>query len=172
MRQKYQTYLQLASTLMGIYSRAESFHLTHDRILELKRTEIYETPSYHRLTRYEMGYLQGISEGLSSSLWRHSVVWRLGPAAKPLAEDATDRWDGGPLTILCRVPGALWGGHFWKGTNIPFTAYQPTNENGAYLIQGELTAAIKRAYPQMSSCCVVAYKLGGHHCPICRKAVA
>jgi hypothetical protein len=129
---QYRRYTRLKSRALDIYRRAVAYKLSHERILELHR-ELYADPAWKRLTqagRFAISELMGQAQ---SSLYETGqLVWRLGPETGPLPEDC-DGWKAtetgpGPLSVLCRQPGKLYGAHFWAGTDTPFSPYVSTNE--------------------------------------------
>ena len=118
--------------LNDIYSRARSFQSDHDTIMA-DVCAVWDSPEVKRVSQAIRAYLRGYRDALSTALWQE-MEWRLGPADGPLSHEdqkrgwmSLDRPNGGKLSILCREKGALYGGHFWKGTDKPFTAYHCIN---------------------------------------------
>ena len=111
--------------ISGIYMRVHIYHLSHDRQMEILTAELYNHPDWKRLTRYELGYLRGLMDAKQNELW-NAVIWRLGPSSGP-TRDVHTEWTE-EMSALCRIPGALYGGHFWKDKpDIAYTPYACTN---------------------------------------------
>lgn len=126
---QYNHLVRVKSQLNSIYSRAVAFHLSHARILEL-RTELFATNSYRRLTVYYRGYIAGLDDGLMADIWRNHVAWMLGSSTGPTRQSHTE-WTA-EMSELCRLPGQLYGGHYWTDdngnpTDKQFTDYKVTN---------------------------------------------
>lgn len=120
--------------LASLYHQAHDYQWLADHLSDRIAQEIYNHPDYRKLTREDRGYLSGYRDSLQSRLWFEQVIWRLGPESGPLTADEQDRgWmttsnpEGGKLSILCRQKGKLYGGHFWIGTEKPYTEYRVTN---------------------------------------------
>jgi hypothetical protein len=124
---EYNRYERVRARACNVYSLAITCRMTHTDILA-RMVEIYDSADCKKLTTaYRFG-LSATVRVLSDNLWQTHLEWRLGPAEGPLPEPHQDAGgEGKPLSILCRIPGALYGGHYWKGTNRPFTEYKPTN---------------------------------------------
>jgi hypothetical protein len=126
---QYNHWLNIKNGLSSIYSQAIAYRLSHDRIVE-KLSALYLTNSYKRLTVYHLGYARGLNDGYMADIWQNHVVWMLGPASGP-TRIVHAAWTE-EMSVLCRIPGALYGGHFWtdddgKPTDRVFTDYKPTN---------------------------------------------
>lgn len=120
---------RVKSRLQAIFSEAIAFHHTADQILS-KLTALYATEDYRRLTAYYSGYVTGLREGLNQDIWRNHVAWCLGPASGPIRQTPSE-WTL-EMSNLCRLPGQLYGGHYWtddKGiaTEHLYTEYKPIN---------------------------------------------
>lgn len=112
------------SRIQSVFSETRAYQLTSDQQLARITERVYRHPDYSRLTRYERGYLRGVQDTLQTQLWQ-DVVWMLGPATGPTREALTE-WTE-EMSVLCRKPGELFGGHFWKGTDKTYTDYKATN---------------------------------------------
>lgn len=126
---QYNHYLRVRNGLQSIYAQAIAFRWTHATILE-KRSALFATNSYKRLTVYYTGYMAGLDDGLMADIWRNHIAWCLGPSTGPTRQAHTE-WTE-EMSALCRIPGALYGGHFWlndddKPTDKAFTDYACTN---------------------------------------------
>jgi len=126
---EYNRHRRIVGRLNDIYARAIAFRVTHARILE-EMSALYTLPDYKRLTTYYLGYIAGLQAGLDADIWRNHIVWMLGPASGP-TRVVHSEWTA-EMSTLCRIPGALYGGHFWtddggKPTDKVFTDYKPTN---------------------------------------------
>lgn len=126
---QYNHFTAVKSQLGSIFSQAVAYRLSHARILE-KLSELYQTNSYQRLTTYYHGYIRGLEDGYMADIWRNHVVWMLGPSTGPTRRVHAE-WTE-EMSILCRQPGQLFGGHYWtddKGepTDKLFTEYKATN---------------------------------------------
>lgn len=120
---------RLRARVNDIYRRARKSHLTHAAILDALTAEVYDHPDYQRIGTYYTGQLAAQARTWQDRMWAEDLIWRLGPAAGPFTEaENADRWaEGQGASALCRIPGALYGGHFWAGTDCPFTEYKATN---------------------------------------------
>lgn len=143
---------RLVSRVGSIFSDTAAFHRTSDVHRDRIKTAIYDDPAYKLLSISDREYLRGVIDTLHDQQWR-SMVWRLGPETGPLPEHE-DGWkvpscclvaiklkatkcpicyhdlrDGSSCILgdLSRTPNALYGGHFWPGTDIPFTEYKCIN---------------------------------------------
>lgn len=71
-----------------------------------------------------------LSKRLIRSYSRNHVAWCLGPASGPIRQTPSE-WTL-EMSNLCRLPGQLYGGHYWtddKGiaTEHLYTEYKPIN---------------------------------------------
>lgn len=126
----YNRFTRVKAKVGDIYSRAIAYRLPSDKTTdELKA--LYGSDDYKRLPQYYKGFIQGLQEGLSADIWRNHVVWMLGPSTGPTRVAHTE-WTE-EMSRLCRLPGQLYGGHFWTnddGTpalDRPYTDYHATN---------------------------------------------
>jgi hypothetical protein len=134
MATKYQTTefnrcKRVETHLQSIYSQVIAYRLTHEQLLN-KLSELYQTTDYKKLTPYYQGYVSGLRKGLNDDIWRNHLAWCLGPASGP-TRDTSQPWTE-EMSTLCRLPGQLYGGHYWtdddgKPTDKLFTEYKPTN---------------------------------------------
>lgn len=120
---------RVESAIRDIYSRAVAFHFTADRITELM-SAVWQSADARKLTGYQLGYVWGIADMLREDIWRNHVAWMLGPSSGP-SRQVPSEWTE-EMSRLCRLPGQLYGGHFWtddngQGTDKVFTEYKPTN---------------------------------------------
>lgn len=117
----------LVSRVISLWEDARKNGWTHEEILR-RYEEIIHSPHWRQLTQYEHAEVFATYAACSAMAYRRDIVWRLGPASGPLSEDAQGKWgEGSELSRLCRIPGALYGAHFWRGTDKPFGEYKPTN---------------------------------------------
>ena len=121
---EYNRHKRVHARIADIYARADAFKLSHDRILDLL-SELYASHDYRRLTSYYRGMAVGQREALASALWQ-KLEWRIGPVDGPVSDDIHKAWLE-PLPTLCRVPGALYGAHYYAGTDKTFNLYKPIN---------------------------------------------
>lgn len=122
----------LRSRVLTIWETARKEGRTHAQILEARTREIYDSPVWLKLASYERAEINAFFHACSDMAYRRDIVWRLGPVEGPLPEtaDGMGVWgEGSPLSTLCRIPGALYGGHFWRGTEKTFSGYTCTNED-------------------------------------------
>lgn len=115
---------RVKSAIGDVYSRVECYRLTSNAMIELLQ-EVWQSSDYRKLPAYDRGYLHGISDTKRNAIWHSMVEWRLGPATGPI-RTAGGAWTD-EMSELARTPGMLYGGHYWKGTDKPFTEYRPTN---------------------------------------------
>lgn len=143
---------EFVGKVKSLYRQAESGHWTSDRLSANYKTDVYDHPHYARLTIADKEYIRGFRDALDGALW-DKLQWRLGSIDGPLPI-GVDGWklstccvtaaklhatkcpicyrdlrDGASCTLgdLSRLPGALFGGHFWTGTDDVFTTYKPIN---------------------------------------------
>jgi hypothetical protein len=126
---QYNHWQRAKSALSDLYMSAKIYRLTHAQILE-RRSKLFESNSYRRLTTYYVGYMRGLDDAYMADIWRNHVVWMLGPKSGPTRQVHTE-WTE-EMSTLCRTPGALFGGHYWtddsgKPTDKVFTEYACTN---------------------------------------------
>ena len=125
-RYNYNRFRAFRIRVNDVFSRVHRFHLSHDEQLALLTKYVYEHPDYKRLTQYELGYLRGLIDTKQNEVW-NAVIWRLGPSTGP-TRDAMSTWTD-EMSTLCRIPGALYGGHFWKDRpDVTYTPYTVTNK--------------------------------------------
>jgi hypothetical protein len=118
----------LQARVITIWDDARKRGLTHDQILTGRQTEIFESPHWGQLSHRERAEINAWFHACSEMAQRRDLVWRLGPKSGPLPEDVQGQWgEGSPFPPLARTPGALYGAHFWRGTDRPFNAYTCTN---------------------------------------------
>lgn len=128
---EYRRSQRVISRLQSIYSSVIAYRLPHTSLLE-KLAELYQSSDYKRLTPYYRGYVAGLQSGLDADISRNHLVWMLGPSTGPTHNTHTDPWDD-EMSRLCRLPGQLYGAHFWTDddgkpcTDRPFGEYKPTN---------------------------------------------
>lgn len=120
---------RIKARILDVYARARAFRLHSDTIRDLL-TPIYQSADYRKLTQWQRGYVAGLIDGNRNELWNRHVVWMLGPASGPIRVAGTEWTD--QMSRLSRLPGELYGGHFWlddngQPTDRPFTDYKPTN---------------------------------------------
>jgi hypothetical protein len=120
----YDRYERLRSRILDIYSRAKHYHWTHEQILAAMQADVWQQSDCAKLTRDYRAMLSEVMRLSSDRLYDY-LEWRLGPQSGPI-RTAGDAWTD-EMSELCRIPGALYGTHFWKGTDTPFTPYKPTN---------------------------------------------
>jgi hypothetical protein len=135
MTTKYQTteynrFKRVENRLKDVYARTVAFKLPHAQQIELLKV-VYASPDYVRLTAYYRGYVAGVAHDRSEAIWDDHLVYMLGPAAGATRQVHTE-WTE-EMSQLCRVPGALWAGHYWKGADgaadlaHPYTPYAASN---------------------------------------------
>jgi len=128
----YDRYRRTLEQLNNIYRRARDGRHTHDWILE-QLIALYNRDDYKRLQAGYRSMLSAVRETHMNQLHERDLEWRLGPASGPITPVGStpgnaDRWTP-ELSELCRIPGALFGAHFWIGTDKPFNEYKCTNED-------------------------------------------
>jgi hypothetical protein len=126
---EYNRQQRVTNRLRDIYARAIAYRFTADKIHD-ELAALYASADYKRLTRYSMGYVAGLAAGYSADIWQNHVIWMLGPSAGPTRIVHSEWTD--EMSTLCRLPGQLYGGHFWtddngQPTDKPYTEYKPTN---------------------------------------------
>lgn len=126
---EYNRHKRIKGQIDSIFSHAIAFRLTHDAIVE-KLSALYSSDDYKRQTAYYIGYSRGQIDAGFNDIWRNHVCWMLGPVTGP-TRDSRELWTE-EMSTLCRIPSALYGGHFWtddndQPTDRPFTAYACTN---------------------------------------------
>jgi hypothetical protein len=118
----------LEARIVTIFQTAKRNRLTHGEILDMRTSQIFDSPRWRQLTQTEQEYLRGVFSGCMELTQRLDIEWRLGTATVKFSPADIDRWaEGSELSRLCRIPGALFGGHCWKGTDIPFDGWKATN---------------------------------------------
>lgn len=126
----YNRFLRVKSRINNIHSQAVAYRLPHDKTSDALQA-LYASDDYKRLPQYYKGFIQGLQDGLSADIWRNHVVWMLGPSTGPTRQAHTEWTD--EMSTLCRLPGQLYGGHFWTDDNgqpaldRPYTEYKCTN---------------------------------------------
>lgn len=118
----------LASVAIEIWMQAREQTRSHDWILEQRTSRIFKSSTWRMLTDTERAHVRSTFDACSAIAWRRDLVWRLGTAEGPQPESIQGYWGEGSLfPKLARTPGALYGGHFWKGSDVPFAEYRCSN---------------------------------------------
>lgn len=120
---------RVKAKVKDIFARAIAFHFSADK-LTAELAAVWHSADYLRLTAYQRGYIQGLVDELRADIWRNHVIWMLGPSTGP-SRVVHSEWTE-EMSTLCRLPGQLFGGHFWtddsgRPTDHVFTEYKATN---------------------------------------------
>lgn len=123
-------YERLREAISSVYRSARFSGYAHDQIVE-RLSYIWNSDAWRKMPAYYRDMAREHQRTLSDQLYERDLVWRLGPATGPLPEKV-DGWalasDGNSiLGVLSRMPGALFGAHFWKGTDKAFGVWHVTN---------------------------------------------
>lgn len=114
----------LEHRVISIWETARRQQLTHAEILRRYREEIRGDTRYLQLSNEERACIFATYLACSEMANRRDLEWRLGPSSGPLP--LPHIWgEGSQLSALAREPGALYGAHFWHGTDKPFGEYLP-----------------------------------------------
>lgn len=122
----------LESRVITIWEDARKNGHTHEALLEARKARIFDSPHWRQLTQGERARIIAFWNACNDMAYRRDLVWRLGPKDAPLPETLHgmhDWTEGSPLPELSRISGALFGGHFWRGTENPFSGYTCINAN-------------------------------------------
>lgn len=117
----------LESRILWLWQDARRDSLTFDAILTRYRAILDNSRTYPLLSQNERARVQHTFSVCMAVNGMRDIVWRLGPESGPLPEDGQVWAEGSELSRLCRIPGALYGSHFWRGTDKPFGEWKPTN---------------------------------------------
>lgn len=126
----YNRRVRVESKIGSIYSNAVAVRSSCDAV-SAEILAVWQSPDYLRLPAFERGYVHGLEHGLNADIWRNQVCWRLGPSTGPTRTAIKDAWTA-EMSTLCRLPGELYGGHFWldddgNPTDKVWTDYKVTN---------------------------------------------
>ena len=129
---EYNRFQRVRGAVGNAYSLTIAFQSTHTALLD-KLTAIYNSADYKKLSNYYRGYIAGIVDSLSAEISRNYLAWCLGPSTG-WTRNSAEPWNE-EMSTLCRLPGQLYGGHFWtddKGqpTQKAFNGYTCINEKG------------------------------------------
>lgn len=97
---------------------------THEEILGRFISIKAHSLTWPKLTAAEQHDIWTVWDTCQAVAYHRDITWRLGPAEGPLPEDSQVWGEGTELSRLARIPGALYGGHFWRGTDKPFGEYK------------------------------------------------
>jgi hypothetical protein len=98
----------------------------HSELSAQIRARVYDDPQYKKLNgTYQFG-LHEVARCAMDDIWHRHCEWRNGPASGPVRTAIKDAWTE-QMSELARTPGALYGGHFWKNSDRPYTEYKATN---------------------------------------------
>jgi len=103
--------------LTDLFSKAESYHVSHEQLLEWRRKDLFESNSWKRLPRWSRSHLHGMEEMLSHNVYRSGkVVWRHFWIDKNGNVKWADKWDKMPKSIRYDRE-MFWSAHVWAKTN-------------------------------------------------------
>lgn len=122
----FRRYTLLKMRIGDIYRKHIQFKSPHTAILEDLKRSVYETNEYRRLPAFYRFTLSEYSGWNLNRIHCDYVEWRLGPESGPIRV-AGDPWTD-EISALCNTPGALYGSHFWIGSDRLFGEWKPTNE--------------------------------------------
>lgn len=120
----YDRYERLRARLIDTVSKHTQYQSTHADLLADERYLVWDTEDCRRLTIGYRDMLREVQRCYHEGIYR-SLEWRLGPAAGPI-HTAGETWTEETST-LARTPGALYGAHFWKGSDRLYGEWKPTN---------------------------------------------
>jgi hypothetical protein len=126
-QRQHARYERCRSRLVDIYRSACCFHSTHEQILD-RCTTFWQSNDVQRLTIGYRDMLREVQRCHADALYQY-LDWRMGTVDGPIAEASTNDhdWSTGRLSELSRTPGALYGAHYWIGTDRPFGEWKPIN---------------------------------------------
>lgn len=128
----HDAYRRMREAISSVYRSARTSYYTHEQILE-RMGWIWDSDVWKKMPKYYRDMAREHQQTLADQLQERDLVWRLGPATGPIPESvdgwAMDANKNSILGVLARMPGALFGAHFWKGTDKPFSTYHATNGN-------------------------------------------
>lgn len=114
----------LEQHVISIWDTARREGHTHAQILARYAAEVAGSPRFAQLSGVERACIFATFLACSEMANRRDLEWRLGPSTGPLPLPHV--WgEGSALSQLARTPGALYGAHFWRGTDKAFTDYLP-----------------------------------------------
>ena len=126
-RYNHKRFEVLQARVREIFSHVRHFELSHDQLLELREQRIFKSPEYSRITRYEIGYLNGMWKTLTDALYadlEHRYLIDTDAGEEWLMTD-TMRERG----IDLRVCAVSSGGFVWKRSGHIFYASTPDGVN-------------------------------------------
>lgn len=126
---RYDKFSALRSRMVDIYRKHIQLQSTHDRLSADVAESIYNHPHYRKLTIGQRDCLREVRTCWSDRIWELHVDWRLGTALGPIVRE-NFAWTP-QLSVLCRIPGALYGGHYWRGSDRLYTQWASTNGDRA-----------------------------------------
>lgn len=117
----HERYNLLRGRLRSMFLDAIRGHWTHTRIIEERTKRVLDTPEYRKLTQAYAFGLTAIAGEWFDIISRDYMDWRMGPESGPTRFAHVDPWTDAD-SELCRTKN-MFGGHFWKGTDIPYNGY-------------------------------------------------
>lgn len=117
----------LESRILWLWQDARQDGLTFDAILTRYHSILDNSRTYPLLSEQERDRVRHTFSVCMAVNGMRDIVWRLGPESGPLPEDGQTWGEGSELSRLSRIPGALFGSHFWRGTDKPFGEWKPAN---------------------------------------------
>jgi len=104
--------------MLSIHSRATREQWSSDQLIKA-RSDLRNNTDYTKWTRVDHAYIHAYSMALYDIVWAN-VEWRLG--TEETGPVAAGQWlYGEKIEGMRNLP--THGGHFWKGTDKPFTAW-------------------------------------------------
>jgi hypothetical protein len=122
----YDRYAELRARMIDAYRSAIHFKSTHTDLLARLRERIYETKEYRSLPEKYKGMLSECSRCWGDRVNELHLVWRLGNAEGPITSARPGEWTEA-LSELANKPGALYGSHFWAGSDRLYGDWKPIN---------------------------------------------
>lgn len=113
----YNHFVAVRRATYSVYRSVENGKMAFDKYLEIKRSRIFDHPSYKILTSSYQAHISGISEALFDMIYRH-MEWRHYYTNKVGKVKFEKDWSKLPLYI--KKSGNFKSGHFWRGTDKPW----------------------------------------------------
>lgn len=122
---RYDRYITLRTRLIDTIRAAIAFKSTHADLLARETALVWDTPTFQSLTVSQRDCLCEVQRVWRDRLYECHLEWRLGPASGP-TRTAGDPWTE-DMSVLSGTPGALYGAHFWRGSDRLWSEWQCIN---------------------------------------------
>lgn len=128
-QRRYDRYSDMRGQLIDIIRKHIQYKSPHADMLQEENSRIFHTKAYCSLTISQCDCLREVQRCWHDRIYELHLDWRLGTVDGPVSEASTNDhdWSTGRLSELSRTPGALYGAHYWKGSDRLYGEWKPIN---------------------------------------------